>query len=280
MIGFMSRLCRFVGPLLIVGIGFCGSVGATTPEETRKVIKDALFGNNKVSEQGRVLIDLAWPREGSPDPQVQAEARQSLVKYGQHALPGLRRAIPDLAPLWQGDAVAAFIEARFRDPSGMPPDYLPGLEETIWYGSSEAQRIAMNEIRRYSFPPAVLSCIDAAYANPILTRYVVASLAQMNDPRARPFLSDLLLEGSDFYKGVAAQALTSFGDRSYDDFRSGIGSEDSTTRQTSLRVFLLLTETSDLEALKAYLARWPDDDPRLREAVRQRVEVLEHRLNP
>jgi len=280
MTGILSRAYRFTCAILIVGICLGGSTQAKTPEEIQEIIKEALFGKNKVPDQVRALIGLAWPEEGTPDPRVQAEARQSLVMYGLYALPELRRTIPDMDPLFQGDAVAAFIEARFRNPAGMPPDYLPGLEESIWYGSSEAQRIALNEIKRYSFPPAVLSSIDAAYANPILTRYVVASLAKMRDPRARLFLSDLMLEGSDFYKGVAAQALTAFGDRSYENFRAGINSEDPMTRQTSLRVFLLLTETADLDALRTYLESWPDDDPELRDAVRQRVEVLERRLGP
>ena len=119
--------------------------------------------------------------------------------------------MPDIDPLFQADAAAAFIAARFRNPSGMPSDYLPGLEETIWYGSPEAQRIAMNEIRRYIYPPAVLSSIDGAYENPILTRYVVNTLAAMNDPRARTFLTNLLLEGSDFYKGSGCKGCNDTG---------------------------------------------------------------------
>ena len=276
----MSTISRVFGSLLIVSLALCGSTWAATPEEVRETIKRAKFGKNAVPEQVRVLIALAWPEEGTSDRQVQAEARQSLVKYGHYALPGIRRAIPNLDPLLQADAASAFIEARFRNPAGMPPDYLPGLEETIWYGSSEAQRIAMNEIRRYVYPPAVLSSIDAAYTNPILTRYVVATLASMQDPRARLFLTDLLLEGSDFYKGAAARGLMAFGDSSFANFRSGIDSDDATTRQTALRIFLPLTETSDLEALRAYLALRTEDDPALREAVRQRIEVLERRTAP
>ncbi len=162
----------------------------------------------------------------------------------------------------------------------MTRTYLPGLEETIWYGSPEAQRIAMNEIRQYIYPPAVLGSIDGAYANPILTRYVVNTLAAMNDPRARTFLTNLLLEGSDYYKGAAARALLVFGDSAFDSFRAGVVSEDPTTRQTSLQVFLPLTEISDVETLRIYLERFTEDDPELREAAGKRLEVLERRLNP
>jgi len=274
------NLGRVLGSILIVGLCCSGFAWASTPEEAREIIREAKFGKTSSTEQARALIGLAWPKDGEMDPQVQAEARRSLVAYGLHALPALRRAMPEIDPRFQADAAAAFIAARFRNPAGMPPDYLPGLEETIWYGSPEAQRIAMNEIRRYDYPPAVLSSIDGAYENPILTRYVVNNLAAMNDPRARTFLTNLLLEGSDFYKASAARALLVFGDGAFDSFRAGVVSEYSTTRQTSLRVFLPLTETSDVETLKTYLERFTEDDPELREAAQTRLEVLERRLNP
>ena len=271
---------RIFFSLLIVGIGFSGAARALTPDEIQQVLREAKAKAVSVPGQVGALIGLAWPSEEDPDPQIQAAARRSLVLYGQHVLPVLRRTIPNLDPLYQADAIAAFIEARYGEPAGMPPDYLPGLEESIWYGSSEAQRIALNEIQRYVYPPAVLSSIDGAYDNPILTRYVVASLGRMNDPRAQMFLTDLLLEGSDFYKGAAARALAQFGDRTLENFRPGVASDDSTTRQIALRVFLPLAETSDLELLKTYLEKRTEDDPELREAVRKRVEVLQRRLDP
>ena len=271
---------RILFSLLIVGIGVCGAAQALTPDEIQQVLRDAKAKAVTVPGQVGALIALAWPNEEDPDPQIQAEARRSLVLYGQHVLPVLRRTIPQLDPLQQADAVAAFVEARYREPAGMPPDFLPGLEESIWYGSAEAQRIALNEIQRYTYPPAVLSSIDAVYDNPILTRYVVASLGRMNDPRAQMFLTDLLLEGSDFYKGPAALALAQFGDRTSESFRSGVASDDSATRQTALQIFLPLAETSDLELLKAYLAQRTEDDPELVEAVRKRVNVLQRRLDP
>lgn len=271
---------RILFSLLIVGIGVCGAAQALTPDEIQQVLRDAKAKAVTVPGQVGALIALAWPNEEDPDPQIQAEARRSLVLYGQHVLPVLRRTIPQLDPLQQADAVAAFVEARYREPAGMPPDFLPGLEESIWYGSAEAQRIALNEIQRYTYPPAVLSSIDAVYDNPILTRYVVASLGRMNDPRAQMFLTDLLFEGSDFYKGPAALALAQFGDRTSESFRSGVASDDSATRQTALQIFLPLAETSDLELLKAYLAQRTEDDPELVEAVRKRVNVLQRRLDP
>jgi len=271
---------RVLFSLLIVGGSVYGAAQALTQDEIQQVLRDAKAKAVTVPGQVGALIALAWPTEEDPNFQIQAEARRSLVLYGQHVLPVLRRTIPLLDPLYQADAVAAFVEARYREPAGMPPDYLPGLEDSIWYGSSEAQRIALNEIQRYNYPPAVLSSIDGAYDNPILTRYVVASLGRMNDPRAQMFLTDLLLEGSDFYKGPAALALAQFGDRTFDNFRSGVASDDSTTRQTALRIFLPLAETSDLELLKAYLAQRTEDDPELVEAVRKRVNVLQRRQDP
>jgi len=276
----VSSIRRMIFLLLVAGLSVSTGARAAAPEYVQEILREAKSKGRSVPGQVRALFELAWPRDEDPDPQVQAEARRSLVLYGHHALPVLRRAIPDLDPLYQADAVSAFIEARYRNPSGMPPDFLPGLEESIWYGSSEAQRVALNEIQRYRFPPAVLSSIDAVYDNPILTRYVVNSFARMNDPRARLFLADLMLTGSDFYKGPAARALKSLGDQTAMGFRRRALSDNKETRETALRIFLPLSETSDLKMLKRYLAERTEDDPDLLEAVQKRVDVLEQRATP
>jgi len=271
--------CRCRAPLLILlGLAAFGTVRAAAPEYVREILADAKFGTSTVEEQVQALLGLAWPSEENPDPLVQAAARYSMVRYGHHALPVIRRAIPTLDPLYQADATEALIEARFRDPSGMPPDYLPGLEEAIWYGSVEAQRIGLNEIKRYQFPPAVLSSIDASYANPELTVYILQSLAEMMDVRAQPFITEVLLSGADRFKRPAASALVGLGSGAVNALRRAAGSENIAVRQAALAALLPLTELDDLSLLHDYYALRTGDDPALREAARKRAVLLEQEL--
>lgn len=274
----MSSLRLVFCSLAVAGICFSGTTRAAVPEYVQEILRNAKAEARTVPGQVEALVGLAWPNKEDPDPAVQAEARRALVLYGHHVLPVLRRTIPDLDPLYQGDAVAAFIEARLSNPAGMPPDYLPGLEEAIWYGSSEAVRIALNEIKRYNYPPAVLSSLDACYDNPILTRYVALSLGIMGDPRARLFLGDLANHGSDFYKAAAARALQSYGESTVTNLRSAARGDDASLRESALRVLLQMGGTADLDLFREYLKERTEDDPELREAVQKRVDVLEQRL--
>jgi hypothetical protein len=272
-----SRTLRVTIGLLVLGLCLSGASRANAPDEVRQIIRDAKAKAVTIPGQVESLVNLAWSHEEDSDPRVQAEARRNLVHYGHHVLPVLRRAIPDLPPRYQADAVAAFIEARLSNPSGMPQDYLPGLEETIWYGSTEAQRIALNEIKRYNYPPAVLSSIDACAANPIMTRYVAVSLGYMGDPRARFFLADLYKDGSDFYRSAGAQALQIFGEGGIDKLRAGIRADNAPTRERAMRAFLRVSAPGDLGALRDYLEQHAEDDPAVREAVQKRIEILELR---
>ena len=190
----------------------------------------------------------------------------------------IRRAIPNLDPLYQADATAALIEARYRNMAGVPPDFLPGLEEAIWYGSVEAQRIALNEMIRYRFPPAVLTSIDAVYAHPVISRYVIRSLGRMGDLRAQFFLRDALFDGTDFYKPAVAGAIVALGGNTVNTLRQAAASEESSVRQAALVALLPLTNTDDLTLLHEYYGLWTEDAPDLREAVRERAVVLEQQL--
>jgi hypothetical protein len=264
--------------LLVLGWTAVATAHAAAPEYVQEILAAAKAKATDVDGQVKVLLRLSWPTEGSPDPLVQAAARNSMVRYGHHALPVIRRAIPGLDPLYQADATAALIEARFKKPAGMPPDFLPGLEEAIWYGSIEAQRIGLNEIKRYQFPPAVLSSIDAAYANPELTRYVLRSLGSMGDVRAQFFMSEVLLSGADRYKETAAFALRDLGGSPINALRRAAGSDEASVRQAALAALLPLTGVDDLSLLHDFHALRTDDDPALRQAVRERAIVLEQEL--
>jgi len=275
--------CRGIIPALVL-LSFClfpaDASRAKTPDYVQEILAEAQIGAADIPGQAAALLRLAWPDrdEGDADPLVRSAARQRMVGYGHHALSVIRAAIPDLDPLYQADAIAAFIEARYRDLTGVPPDFLPGLEEAIWYGSVEAQRLALNEIIRYHFPPAVLSSIDAVYAHPEISRYVIRSLGRMGDLRAQFFIEDALFRGADFCKPTAARALVALGGNPINVLRRGAAAEESAVRQASLDALLPLTDTNDLTLLHDYFARWPEDPPKLREAVRERAVALEQEL--
>jgi hypothetical protein len=255
-------------------------VSASMPDYVREILDDAQQTAPDIPGQAKALLDLAWPEnEGTdPDPLLRAAARQRLVGYGHHALPVIRRAIPGLDPLFQADATAALIEARYRNMKGIPPDYFPGLEEAIWYGSIEAQRIALNEIIRYNFPPAVLSSIDATYAHPAISLYVIRSLGRMGDLRAQWFIQDVLWKGADYAKPTAARALVSLGGYAINELRKAATSEEASVRQAAMAPLLPLTDTNDLTLLHEYYTRWTDDPSELREAARERALTLEEEL--
>lgn len=276
MVRMATRVLLPGAALILLGSVAVRPARAETPDYVYRTLDKAKKTARSIDEQVAVLINLAWPKDGGGDPLVRAAARKDLAGYGTHAMPGIRRAIPRLDPLYQADLTAVLVEARYNQPAGMPPDFLPGLESAIWYGSIDAQRIALNEIKRYEFPPAVLGSIDAAYAHPQLMRYVIRSLGVMGDQRAQTFVSKVLLSGPDRLKETAAVALTKLGPGAVNVVREAAESENAAVRQAAMRALLPLTDIDDLSLLHEYHTSRTDDDPALIESVRQRAMELEH----
>jgi len=275
------------GSLLFLFCGFVCGGGASQPAlsgpppvnpESRQVLVDARARAVEIPAQAAALVDLAWPIDGPGNPDVQQLARQELVNYGKHGLRAMRDRLKVVAPEYQADIVTAIIEAQRTATGENTADFLPALEEGIWFGSIEARRVAMLELAKYPFPPAVLSTIDAIYIHPELTVAGLQALGKMGDERGRFFLRRALAGGDTRYKYEAAHSLGMLGDQGVNILRSEIRSETPETRQAAMGALLEFTTTDDLTMLYDYYTLHESDLPYLRDQIAQRAEYLEQEL--
>jgi hypothetical protein len=248
---------------------------ATTP---RDILNKAKAEAGSISGQAEALARLAWPSQGPSDPLVHAAARLELVGFGSYALPALRKAVKEVDPLYTADITAALIQARRREPSGSPPDYLPGLEEAIWFGSVEARRLAMMEISRYPYPPAVLTIIDAVHLDPELTYAGIRALGRLRNERGRFFLKRILVHGEPRYQKLAAQALGLIGETGVPLLREQAVSEQRSVREAAMAALLPYATSDDLTLIHEYVGLHADDDPVLVDSVRSKAIELETQL--
>ena len=91
---------------------------------------------------------------------VESEGAQ-LVDFGSHGFPALHYAMTNVAIRYTADVTAALIESRRKSLVDIPPNLLPALEDAVWFGSSDARRLAIPELALYQYRPALLACIDA-----------------------------------------------------------------------------------------------------------------------
>jgi hypothetical protein len=268
-----------VGTILAVSLAASPVDPACAEELTpRDVLNQAKMEAGSIPKQAEALARLAWPAEGDSDPLVRAAARLELVGFGSYGLPALRKAVKEVDPLYTADVTAALIEARRSEPSGSPPDYLPGLEEAIWFGSIEARRLAMIEISRYPFPPAVLTIIDAVHLNPELTLAGIRALGRLRNERGRFFLKRVLMYGEPRYQNLAAQALGLIGETGLPLLREQVVSEERGAREAAMAALLPYATPEDLTLLHEYVSWHGADDPALVESVRSKALELEGAL--
>lgn len=268
-----------LGALAIPAAGTASAAGSSE-DRVYRILDQAKQKAGKVPAQARALVELAWPPSGADaDREVMAAARRNLLEFGEDGLRALREAVPTVDPIWQADVVATFVEARYQARSGMPRDYLPGLEEAIWFGSAEARRIAILEISRYTFPQAVNSTVDAVYEHPWLAVPAMRSLGAMGDFRARHFLEDVLVHGRPEYTAAAAEGLAALGGQTLNVLREHATAPRSATRQAAMRALLPHAGTDDLTRLHEYPLQFPDDAPDFLGEVRNRAAALESELS-
>lgn len=245
-------------------------------EDPRKVIQRVSAEALTIPRQAEAMARLAWPDGGErQSPRLAAAARERLVNFGHYGLPALRASLARVDKLHTADVTAAFIAARWRVPAGDPADYLPGLVDALWFGSIEARRLAMLEVSRFSFSPAVAPIIDAAQTHPELMPVAIYALGQMRDPRGRYFVEGVVLKGPDRYRQRAAQTLASLGDTGLEMLRKALSAPDAPARAAALDALLPAARPDDLTALYEYLDRHGSDDPERAEHVRVRAAELE-----
>ena len=242
----------------------------------RQVVDQALNDAGAIPLQAQALIELTWPADGPGNPEVAAIARGRLIEYGDYALRPLWEALFHVRPEHHADLTATLIDARRKERSGSPRDFLPALEEIIWYGSIEARRLAIAEISLFVFPPAILSTIDAIHEDPELALHGIRALGRMRNERGRFFLGRALNHAAPRYKVAAASALLRLPDTGMRVLQNAIRSETREVREAALGALLPYVGPDDLTALYEYLdSHATTDDPQLLEAIRVRAQEVE-----
>lgn len=247
-------------------------------EDPNQVLRRVSAEARTIPKQATALALLAWPDEGRSDPALAAAARDRLVRFGHNGLPALRAVLGRVDPLLSADVTAALIEARWRVSAGDPPDYLPGLVDALWFGSAEAQRLAMIEVSRFQFAAAAAPIIDAVQAHPELTPVAIAAFERTRETRGRFFLLSVVVDGPDRYRAAAAEALAAIGDQGLDLLRESARGDQPAARRAAMGALLPTSRPEDLTALYEYLDRFGTEDPALAEGIRSRAVELESDL--
>ena len=157
--------------------------GGMDAEEIQETLRRASAEAISIPKQADALAFLAWPKDGPADAGLESAARERLVRFGHNGLAALRKALSRVDSLYTADVTAALIAARWRVSAGDPAEFLPGLSDALWYGSADAQRLAMLEMSRFRFSSAVSGIIDAAQAHPELTRAAIGSMLPRSGPQ-------------------------------------------------------------------------------------------------
>jgi hypothetical protein len=254
---------------------------ATAPgmdaDAARKVVEEAKARAVAIPAQVQALLALAFP--ASPvDPAVQEAARSELVVFADRGISDMAAAIPRVpveqrAPLVQ-TMMLAFRQLTF----GLPSDYLPGLESAIWFGDHATRALAIPEFARFRQRGASLTLADAANEDPSLVPLVARAMGQIGDARARFWLAEVMRGTDPVHRSEAAVALAQIGGPALALLKDGMRSDDRAIRETACRALLPVAGLEDITALHEYVARRPDDDPALLEAVRNAALLLEEAL--
>jgi hypothetical protein len=274
-----SRRAPLLAALLLVVAAPARAADPPAEFDPESVLRAAKRAARTIPKQAEALALLVWPANGeTPHPLVAALARDELVNFGHHGLGALRAAIQRVEPLYRADVTAALIQARWTTVSGEPEDYLPGLVDAIWYGTAEAQRLAMLEVARFHYPPSVLTSIDAAKAHPELIPVALHVFGIIADPRARFFVREQLLTGEPRHRARAARTLAALGPDGLGVLREIARSGTGEPRRIAVETLLPHSTPDDLTLLHEYVASSSGAPAALVEQVRRRAAELEAEL--
>lgn len=273
---------RGIRVLSAVLVSIAALVHAIAGDETeaRQHVLRTMMEAGDVATQAEAVANLAWPGEGVlVGDDVRAEARAEIVVWGARGMPAMHR-IVRTRPEHCADALAALLEAQTHTDFGIPPSFLPALEDAVWFGSSECRRLAIQEWgKRPDCGPVQLPMIDATFDEPDLVPVVLTALGTCGNDRARYWISTFF-EGDhdEDVQGLAAVALASMGGRSLAPLQSAMLSDRPALRQVAVQSYVAVAGIDELMPLYEYLGAFPDDDPGLIEMVREKAVELERIL--
>lgn len=267
------RLCA----LLVIGAApsiWAGDVPAEEGVTAAERLDRIFIGMHEAHERVRFLANIAWPQEMT-DPALAAEARRRIPTFGEAGVKTLQQLFLEVNPEYQADVASAIVDARLSMDSSKPFNYLAALTDVMWYGNREARLVVMPELALYPAPHAVLPIIDAVYEDPVLLPDAIRTLGAIGDKRARFFLGDQLNHGPPEVRADAAVALAKIGAEAADFLREAVRSDDPGIRQPAISALLPVATVEDLSALYDYFGDHPEDDAKIREAVRRTAQRLE-----
>jgi hypothetical protein len=268
-----TRFALFLGVALML----LGGAATAADSEARKIVNQARQDTSSIQEQSEALVRLAWLDPDQP-PEVRAIARDDLVIFGKHGLGALVQAVRLVEPRFSMDVAATLLQARLQIRAQIPPTYASALDQLLWYGTADAKRLAIPEMARAGFFPAMHACVDAAYDHPELTLLVIRLLPEFKSDQLRHSLADFLQEGSREEQQAAAESLARMGGRALENLRQATLSDDPELRRLAMEAFLPASRVSDLTALYEFISLVPDEEPEFLERVRQRAVMLEELL--
>jgi hypothetical protein len=266
-------LVATAGVLFLAAAFLAPSLGGDR-QSAMGIVSRAKREARSIPKQAEALVRLAW-LEDHGDPWVRALAREQLVDFGKHSTQVLGDALPRVDPIHTADVTSTLIESRPWVDSIGPHHYKEALEMAIWFGSVDAKRLAIREIRRFSYMPALLPIIDSAVEFPELAEVVINYLGEMGDDRARFYLEEQLTGTDPTLRPLAAEALAAIGGYATQTLREATLSEDANIRHAAIEALIPRTNLNDLTILHEYIYMHPEDDPEILEKVRDRTILLE-----
>jgi hypothetical protein len=266
----LRKLLRF-GSIIALALGLASAHAADSARDSVNAVLRTAGGT---AGQARALVRLAWIEPGV-DPAVSSLARNMIVKYGEAGLPALREAATEVPLRFTADVVVATIEARMRERTGVPRDYLAGLEKAIWFGSIHAKRLAIARLSGESYRPVVMACIDAAHDHPELTETVLRALVSFREPTSRFYLDESLRTGTLQQRRLAAIALSLIGGPAHELLREASLSDDSKVQDVAVAALIPVSGPEDLTIFYEFVDRYAGDGHPLLEEVSRRAAELE-----
>jgi hypothetical protein len=267
------RLAFAVAAFAIVLVGAAPHAAKEVADPDR-VVAEAMAKAQNVPAQATALAALAWPPDGG-DPRVRAKAREELEDFGQGGMAALWKALRTVRPADQAEVVKTLLLEFRHLTSGIPPEYLPALDDAIWFGTREARLIAIPEVARFMQPGPILTIIDAALEDPEILPVAVDALGALGDPRGRFFLERILHEGKTGVRAKAAVALARLGAPGRAVLKSASGSNSKEIRLDAVRALLPVVTVDDLSSLYEYTTAHAADDPGTAKAVDAAAARLE-----
>jgi hypothetical protein len=268
-----SRHCCFILLLLMI-IASPSALPYQSVEEANEIIQIAKAKGDTVHEQALELVTLAWPAPPG-DPVVSALARRELVELGTHSTLALQIALRTIPPLYSADVVACLLENHDNSGGTGISFFEAALYDAVWYGSTEARRLAIAANASLGHKSSLLPMIDAAYEEPILVLAVVKALGDFASDRGRFYLKEVLESGTPEQRLSAAHAMTRIGNKSLELLRESVLSDDQQTRLTALDALLPISSTDDLSIFHEYASKYSSEDPLTWQRLSERVSMLE-----